>query len=222
MTWVDEQVAHVLSWLEAQPGWLLILDNVDTEDAAREAERLLAELRAGHVVITSRIGDWSGGVEALELDVLEEKDAMSFLLERTSRRRRAADDPAAAAAVARELGCLALGLEQAGAYIDRLRLSFADYLARWRDHRPKVPLARRAADGVPGERGDHLGDDLRPVAGAGAAAASGPSLAGARADPAVPPRRRAPLACPPRSPRGLAGLAAFSLTSSRRRATPSW
>ena len=35
---VDEQMAAVLRWLEANPGWLLILDNVDTEDAAREVE----------------------------------------------------------------------------------------------------------------------------------------------------------------------------------------
>ena len=135
---VDEQMDAVLGWLEARPGWLLILDNVDTEDAAREAERLLVRLRSGHVLITSRISNWGGGVEALELEVLEEKDAVSYLLERASHRRKAPGEQDAASAVARELGCLALGLEQAGAYINRLSLSFADYLARWRDRRDEV------------------------------------------------------------------------------------
>ena len=121
VTAVDQQVAEVLRWLEAHPGWLLIVDNVDTEDAASEVERLLAKLRAGHVLITSRIANWSAGVEPLELYVLAAADATAFLLERTPHRRRAADDPSAAAAVASELGCLALGLEQAGAYIDWLR-----------------------------------------------------------------------------------------------------
>ena len=58
VTAVDQQVAEVLRWLEAHPGWLLIVDNVDTEDAASEVERLLAKLRAGHVLITSRIANW--------------------------------------------------------------------------------------------------------------------------------------------------------------------
>ena len=138
VTAVDQQVAEVLRWLEAHPGWLLIVDNVDTEDAASEVERLLAKLRAGHVLITSRIANWSAGVEPLELHVLAAADATAFLLERTPHRRRAADDPSAAAAAARELGCLALALEQAGAYIDKLRLSFTEYLGRWRQKRPEV------------------------------------------------------------------------------------
>ena len=138
MTAVDQQVAEVLRWLDAHPGWLLIVDNVDTEDAASEVERLLAKLRAGHVLITSRIANWSAGVEPLELHVLAAADATAFLLERTPHRRRAADDPSAAAAIARELDGLALALEQAGAYIDKLRLSFAEYLGRWRQKRPEV------------------------------------------------------------------------------------
>jgi Domain of unknown function (DUF4062) len=74
-TSVDEQLAEVLRWLEVHPGWLLIVDNVDTEEAAGEVQRLLARLRAGHVLITSRIGNWSAGVEPLELDVLAPADA---------------------------------------------------------------------------------------------------------------------------------------------------
>ena len=35
-------MAEVLHWLDAHPGWLLIVDNVDTDEAAREVERLLA------------------------------------------------------------------------------------------------------------------------------------------------------------------------------------
>ena len=56
---VERQLAEVLDWLDTHPGWLLIVDNVDTDDAAREIEGLLARLRAGRVLITSRIGNWS-------------------------------------------------------------------------------------------------------------------------------------------------------------------
>jgi len=135
---VDQQMAKVLHWLDAHPGWLLIIDNVDTEEAAREVERLLAKLRAGHVLITSRIANWSAGVEPLELHVLAPEAAREFLLERTPHRRKSADDAARAAVIARELDGLALGLEQAGAYIDKLRLSFAEYLARWEAKHPEV------------------------------------------------------------------------------------
>src|SRR5262249_7055309 len=97
-----------------------------------------ARLRSGHVLITSRIGNWGAGVEPLELNVLAPADAAAFLLERTPHRRQAADDAARAAAIARELDGLALALDQAGAYIDKLRLSLAEYLQRWAAKRPEV------------------------------------------------------------------------------------
>ena len=137
-TSVDQQMAAVLRWLDAHPGWLLIVDSVDTEEATREVEQRLAQLRAGHVLITSRIANWSAAVEPLELDMLTQADAVDFLLERTPHRRQKPDDEAVAAAIAGELGGLALALEQAGAYIDKLRLSFAEYLQRWKAKRAEV------------------------------------------------------------------------------------
>ncbi len=135
---IDEQLTAVLGWLDAHPGWLLIIDNVDTEEAAAEVQRLLARLRSGHVLITSRISNWSAGVEPLELDVLAEADAAAFLIERTPHRSQRADDAAQASAIARQLDGLALALEQAGAYIDKQRLSLAEYLKRWQAKRPEV------------------------------------------------------------------------------------
>ncbi len=135
---IDEQLTAVLGWLDAHPGWLLIIDNVETEEAAAEVQRLLARLRSGHVLITSRISNWSAGVQALELDVLAEPDAAAFLIERAPHRSQRADDTAQSSAIARQLDGLALALEQAGAYIDKQRLSFAEYLNRWQAKRPEV------------------------------------------------------------------------------------
>jgi hypothetical protein len=73
------QVAAVLHWLHGHPGWLLVLDNVDTEAAAQAAEALLPRLPGGHVLLTSRLGNWSGGVAALPLDVLDAEAAVDFL-----------------------------------------------------------------------------------------------------------------------------------------------
>ncbi|HWE37418.1 MAG TPA: tetratricopeptide repeat protein [Isosphaeraceae bacterium] len=137
-TEVDARMNEVLRWLDAHPGWLLIVDNVDTEPAAAEVERLLARLSAGHVLITSRLANWSRAVERLELHVLTEADAVAFLLERTGNRLTAPDDPGTAATIARELGGLALALEQVGAYIETQHLGFAEYLARWQAKKADV------------------------------------------------------------------------------------
>ena len=133
------QISAVLAWLQRNPGWLLIVDNVDTEAAAQAVEALLPQLPGGHVLITSRLSNWSGGVEALPLDVLQEPAAVDFLLARTdARRRKEADDAAQARTLVGELGGLALALEQAGAYIAQRRLTLAGYLVEWRGQRDKV------------------------------------------------------------------------------------
>lgn len=78
-----------MRWLEQHPGWLLILDNVDSEEASREVEGLIRRLpSAGHVLVTSRLINWSGAVEVLALDVLDSDAATAFLMERTEGRRR--------------------------------------------------------------------------------------------------------------------------------------
>jgi Domain of unknown function (DUF4062) len=135
----DARIAAALRWLAANPGWFLIIDNVDTQEAAEEVERLLTRLHAGHVCITSRIGEWSGAVQPLELDVLAEEPAAAFLLERTAERRRAtATDAADARTLAARLGHLALALEQAGAFVAKFRCSLGDYLRRWEKREKQV------------------------------------------------------------------------------------
>ena len=129
----------VLAWLRQHPGWLLIMDSIDSEPAAAATEALLPQLAGGHVLLTSRLTDWSGNVAALPVGELSPDSAIDFLLARTEGRRRPqADDPAAARTVAEELGYLALALEHGGAYIVQRRLSFAGYLEEWRGQRDKV------------------------------------------------------------------------------------
>lgn len=135
----EVRVAAALRWLHEHPGWFLILDNADAEEAAMAAEDLLARLRGGTVLITGRLAQWSVNVESLELDVLASEDATQFLLERSERgRRKLASDTEDAAALAKELDGLALALEQAGAYIAQQRTSLAGYLTQWRAHVPAV------------------------------------------------------------------------------------
>jgi tetratricopeptide (TPR) repeat protein len=137
----EEEVREVavLRWLGEQPGWLLILDNVDSEDAATAVDALIPRLQGGHVLLTGRLARWSTEVEPLELDVLTEEAAAGFLLARTKdRRRKSPEDADLAVALARELGFLPLALEQAGAYIAERRLTLAAYLEEWHSRHDQV------------------------------------------------------------------------------------
>jgi tetratricopeptide (TPR) repeat protein len=132
------KIPATLKWLDEHRGWLMILDNVDDASAAEATEALVARLSGGHVLITGRYPHFSGGVETLELDALALEDAVNFLLERSKKRAKTPDDEKLARELANELGCLALGLSQAAAYIDTQRISFARYLELWRKTREKV------------------------------------------------------------------------------------
>ncbi len=130
------QVEAALRWLKLHPGWFLIIDNVDTDEAAEETKALLAKLATGHVLITSRISDWTGHVKSLDLDVLSAAASIAFLNERTEERRPIKDDDhEKVAALVQLLDCLALALEQAGAHISANSISYADYIALWESHR---------------------------------------------------------------------------------------
>jgi tetratricopeptide (TPR) repeat protein len=135
----DVRLAAVLDWLKLNPGWLVILDNLDTEEAVKAADSLLGTLTGGHVLITSRLSAFAGHFDPLHLDVLGIDDAVAFLLERTERRRRnTPDDAATVRLLADDLGGLALALEQAGAYVAKLGMTLARYRELWRENWRKV------------------------------------------------------------------------------------
>ncbi|HMS85255.1 MAG TPA: tetratricopeptide repeat protein [Nitrospira sp.] len=134
-----KQYEAVLRWLKQHPGWLLILDNVDSKPAGTAVEALLPKLTGGHVLLTSRLADWSVSLAPVGLDVLAPEAAVDFLLARTdAKRRKQTDDAVIAQRLTNELGCLALALEQAGAYIAQRRLNFDRYLTEWQSQRDKV------------------------------------------------------------------------------------
>jgi tetratricopeptide (TPR) repeat protein len=133
------KIAATLGWCEAHPGWLMIVDNVDDEAAVAAVGKLLARLSGGKVIVTGRAGNFPASLRKLELGVLDQAASVAFLLERTDAdRAHFADDAKLAQALADELGGLALGLEQAGAYIATERIGFARYLRLWREKRATV------------------------------------------------------------------------------------
>ncbi len=136
-----EVIGAVLRWLREHPGWLLILDNVDTKEARLAVTKLLPALTSGRVLITSRRRDWPAGVRRRAIDHVLLEPAAEFLLERTGEdRKREADDAEQALRLAELLDGLPLALEQAAAYIVHTQISLAEYLTEW----------ERASEGVLG------------------------------------------------------------------------
>jgi tetratricopeptide (TPR) repeat protein len=128
-----ERVKATLQWLDRHPGWLLLVDNVDTEKSRDAVAGRLTAWAKGHVLITSRVASWPREVELLDLHVLADEDAVQFLLQATEGRRQAQPDDAAQARglAGEDLGGLCLALEQAAAYIGERQISFAEYRKRW-------------------------------------------------------------------------------------------
>ena len=158
-----EAAAWAVGWLQAHPGWLLILDNVN--DPA-DVGPLLGELTGGHIVITTRRDTgWDKIAVPVRLDVLDPGPATDLIAARTGSTDPAGRD--AAAAVAAELRYLPLALDQAAAYITQTRITPAAYLRRLREH-PAEMYAAGAAPGAAGRRpglGYHHRRDRRPPSG---------------------------------------------------------
>ncbi|MEK6259418.1 MAG: tetratricopeptide repeat protein, partial [Planctomycetota bacterium] len=129
-----------LDWLQRNPGWLLLVDNVDTDEARRAVAGLLPAWTAGHMVITGRVSSWPRDVEPLDLKVLAIEDAERFLLSATAGRRLVErDDPEHARRLVRDdLDCLCLALEQAAAYIGEQEITLSEYRLRWATNQKSV------------------------------------------------------------------------------------
>jgi tetratricopeptide (TPR) repeat protein len=138
---LDARLAAVIRWLRTNPGWLLIIDNVDDKSAAQAVRQLLDQVGGGggHLLITSRVSDWGHIVEPLELDLLSVDAAKDLLRESTPRRTKPADEDAALTRLADEqLGCLSLALVQAAAYIEERRIGFSEYAALFEKESKKL------------------------------------------------------------------------------------
>jgi hypothetical protein len=79
------RVNAALAWLRANPDWLLILDNVDTEAALAAVTALLGQLISGQVLLTSRLDQFPRGIEKLEqIPFASERERVKMLVKTKS------------------------------------------------------------------------------------------------------------------------------------------
>jgi hypothetical protein len=135
----EAKLMALREWLSMEPNWLLILDNADTVDAAREIERFIPSAHHGYVLVTSQFTDWTPGFRMEGVEVWTEAQSAEFLAQRLP---RCASDKVNLALLGSELGGLALALEHAAAYIAETGIPAAEYLELLRRDRSSI-LGRR-------------------------------------------------------------------------------
>ena len=124
-------VVAVKHWLEINSGWLLIFDNADNPELVKN---YIPTNLKGHIILTSRaqVFDKIGIVYPLQLETMSPDEAKHLLLKRTGSNNLETADMNAVEQLAKELDYLPLALEQAGAYIHKIKCSFHDYLTSYR------------------------------------------------------------------------------------------
>src|ERR1700737_4895147 len=110
-----EVAKAVLSWMQQEESWLLVIDNLDDISVA---DGYLPQIRkGGHTLITTRNPEsWNIPAEGIEIPVLGEDAAIELLcirskindVDRSAERHHVAK-------IVKELGYLALAIEQASA-----------------------------------------------------------------------------------------------------------
>lgn len=141
----DKGVSAFKRWLEGQSGWLLILDNADELELVSD---VLRREWNGHILLTTR-SHATGIVTRVELKVMGSEEGALFLLRRA--KLIAVGDMLGAATeadrqlaveITKEMGGLPLALDQAGAFIEEMSSSFAEYLELYRREGSKLRADR--------------------------------------------------------------------------------
>jgi tetratricopeptide (TPR) repeat protein len=127
-------VTTIKNWLEQDHGWkwLLVLDNAMEPNTIR---CYLPREGPGHAIVTTRNSSsvWDNMSHHYQLLKFELDEAAAFLVRRTG-----LADRGGAMALAKELGCLPLALEQAGAYIKETGGNSSTYLEQLKTDRVNV------------------------------------------------------------------------------------
>lgn len=127
----DITVSGVLGYLNANRGWLLVLDNADDPSLL---DGMLPPAGAGKMLFTAR-PDSVGSVDTrVEIGLVSPEDGAFLFLRRAGALRAGQTledatppDNAAGLELSRKLGCLPLAIDQAGAYAAEVGLSPASF-----------------------------------------------------------------------------------------------
>jgi tetratricopeptide (TPR) repeat protein len=133
-----KEIAHaVLSWLRSQENWLFVLDNLDDVTIV---EGLLPSTGEGKctLITTRNKNTFEIPAKGLEIGDLSLDDAKELLLVRANLPCRNDSTVSEAEEIVRELGYLALAIEQASAYIRETSRNIFRFLPSYRTDRKRL------------------------------------------------------------------------------------
>src|SRR5947207_4238958 len=132
-----EVATRVVKWLAGQGRWLLVLDNLDDIQVAKDY--LPDTTNGGHILITTR-NPFTENIPAqgLEVMLLNESDAIELLLLRAGLDNERKEISLIASAIVKELGYLPLAIEQAAAYIREQSKNIFTFLEIYSRYRKRI------------------------------------------------------------------------------------
>ena len=136
----DASVRLVIDALSRwQTSWLIVFDNFDQPDAfkGRSIKDCFPRGKKGRILFTSRHAGARELGHLITVTSMSESEGLELLLRR-SRNNKNDDNSVVGKEIVRRLGCLALAIDQAGAYIFVRRLSLNLFMDHYNNHREKV------------------------------------------------------------------------------------
>ncbi|KIK03908.1 hypothetical protein K443DRAFT_94159 [Laccaria amethystina LaAM-08-1] len=135
---LDGSPESALHWIGLlKENYVMIFDNADVLSPT-ELEAYLPPGRGGNILITSRnstMRTLTSPENSLELTEMEENDAIELLLKASCSDPSSMEFQTEASRIVKELFCLPLAIDQAGAYIASGATTIGNYLAKYSDHR---------------------------------------------------------------------------------------
>jgi hypothetical protein len=135
---LDGSPESALHWIGLlKENYVMVFDNADVLSPA-ELEAYLPPGRGGNILITSRnsaMRNLTSPENSLEVTEMEENDALELLLKASCLEPSSIEFQAEASKIVKELFCLPLAIDQAGAYIASGATTIDDYLAKYSEHR---------------------------------------------------------------------------------------
>jgi len=135
---LDGSPESALHWISLlKENYVMVFDNADVLSPA-ELEAYLPPGRGGNILITSRnssMRNLTSPENSLEVTEMEENDAIELLLKASCLDPSSMEFQAEASKIVKELFCLPLAIDQAGAYIASGATTIGDYLEKYSEHR---------------------------------------------------------------------------------------
>ncbi|KAL7265884.1 hypothetical protein RUND412_011588, partial [Rhizina undulata] len=127
------EVVHAWLGADKNRGWLFLIDNKD-KAIAGDFDKLLPTCNWGSVIITSRLSNLRQYGECISVEGIGAQAGLELLL-RSSGKKRNLDESELdeAREIVKDLGELPLALDQAGAYISELQITFSTFRRKMND-----------------------------------------------------------------------------------------